>query len=137
MSYTYIRREQSLEELAACVISDAAAFAHICAWRLPAPKGPERRVFLHMINRLERGDVLDARDDDCIEAVGQDLVAAVNALLPGYGDFVLQSNDYGEPPIDPDLAWYRSQILLFSRFRYCRNRLRARLAARSLVGSAD
>ena len=63
MSYTYIRREQTLEELGACVISQAAAFADDCARHGPIPRGLMRRSFSQMLERLERGDVLDERDD--------------------------------------------------------------------------
>ena len=137
MSYTYIRREQTLEELGACVISQAAAFADDCARHGPIPRGLMRRSFSHMLERLERGDVLDERDDACIAMVGKDLVSAANARCAGYGNKVLEMDTEEDVLIDSELERLRLQILAWSQFQFLRNRLRARVKARALIGRCD
>lgn len=135
MSYTYIRREQTLEELAACVISQAVAFADDCARQGPTPRGLMQRSFSHMLDRLERGDVLDERDDACIAMIGKDLVAAANARCAGYGNRVLETDTEEDLLIDSELAHLRLRILAWSQFQFLRNRLRARVKAQSLISA--
>ena len=137
MSYTYIRREQTLEELAACVIASAAAFAESCSLQGPSPEGPERRNFTRMIDRLACGEVLDERDDGCIAAVGHALVEAANERCVGYGNRVLDADTTEDFLIDKELARLRGRILAWDGFRFQRNRLRARLRARELLGATD
>jgi hypothetical protein len=91
MAYTYIRRELSLAQELAYLIASPAEFGEMCAWRVKAPSGPECKVFVHMINRLENGDLLDPRDDLCIAVIGRDLISKANALKPGYGTFLINS----------------------------------------------
>lgn len=137
MTYTYIRRELSLEEELAQLIASAAEFAEMCAWRVDAPSGPERKVFLHMIDRLETGDVLDPRDDRCIEVIGRNLVAKANALKPGYGTFLMESFRYEPVPLSKDLAEVHWDLLLFERFQGNRCRLRCRLKARAQLRALE
>ncbi len=134
---SYIRREYTLEELAACVISHAAAFAEDCAQYGPIPPGPERRVFTRMMDRLQSGNVLDGRDDGCIEAIGKELVAVINNRCRGYGDRILSEDTHYDFLIDPELSRLRMQLLAWSNFTFQRNRLRARMQARELLGTSD
>lgn len=137
MSYTYIRREQTLEELGACVISQAAAFADNCARHGPTPRGMMQRSFSQMLERLERGDVLDERDDACITMIGKDLVATANARCAGYGNRVLEVETEEDFLTDSELEHLRIRILAWSQFQFLRNRLRARVKAQSLIGTID
>ncbi len=137
MSYTYIRREQTLEELGACVISQAAAFADDCARHGPTPSGLMQRSFSQMLERLERGDVLDERDNACIAIIGRDLVKAANARRAGYGNRVLETDTEEDVLFDDDLEYLRHRILAWSQFQFLRNRLRARVKAQSLIGIFD
>ncbi len=137
MTYQYRFREHTLEELAACVISSAAAFAESCVRHGPIPQGPERRSFARMVDRLEGGDVLDERDDACIAAVGQALVDAANSHCPGYGNRVLNIDTNEDVLVDRELERLRDRILAWDGFRFQRNRLRARIEARQLLGSVD
>ncbi|MDG1340977.1 MAG: hypothetical protein P8P66_13445 [Paracoccaceae bacterium] len=137
MSYTYIRRELSHEEDFAQLIASAAEFAEMCAWRVKTPSGLERKVFLHMINRLETGDVLDLRDDQCIAVIGRDLISKANALKPGYGTFLMNSYRYEPVPLSAKLAQVHQDLLLFERFQGNRCRLRCRLKARAQLKALE
>lgn len=137
MSYTYIRREHTLEELASVVISAAASFADSCARFGPVPTGLDRRNFTQMIERLEQGDVLDERDDACIAIIGTELVNAANSRCVGYGNKVLEVDTEDDFLPDDELAMLRIRILAWSRFQSHRNRLRARLKAQSLLRSTS
>lgn len=137
MAYTYIRRELSLEQELGHLIASAAEFAEMCAWRVDAPTGPERKVFLHMINRLENGDVLDPRDDLCIAVIGRSLIDKANALKPGYGTFLMESYRYEPVPLSAKLAQVHQDLLLFERFHGNRCRLRCRLKARAQLKALE
>ncbi|MEP2533848.1 hypothetical protein [Shimia sp.] len=137
MGYTYIRRELSLEELAAQVISLAAQFSEVCAWHAQVPKSPWRRVFPHMLERLAYGNVVDDRDTECIAEIGRGFVTAANARLPGYGDHVLNCPHYVEEPIDDGLALLKSHIELHHLFQSLRSQLIARMRARELIGCSE
>ncbi len=137
MTFTNILRELSLEEEIAQLIASGKEFAEMCAWRVKAPSGPERKVFLHMIDRLENGEVLDPRDDRCIEVIGRNLIAKANALKPGYGTFLMESYRYEPVPLSKDLAEVHWDLLLFERFQGNRCRLRCRLKARAQLRALE
>jgi len=130
---SYIRRELTLEELAACVISYAEGFADDCARFGPIPSGPVHRVFTHTLTRLQSGNVLDSRDDFCIEAIGKELVAVINNRCRGYGDRILAVDTHDDFLVDPELSRLRAQLLLWSNFSFHRAKLRARMQARDLL----
>lgn len=133
---SYIRREHSIEELAACVISYAEDFAEDCARFGPIPSGAIRSVFTHTLTRLQSGNVLDGRDDACIHAIGKELVTVINNLSPGYGNRILSVDTHDDFLVDPELSRLRIQLLTWSKFTFQRNRLRARLQARELIDTS-
>ena len=89
------------------------------------------------IVQLRIGDVLDERDDACIAMVGKDLVSAANARCAGYGNKVLEMDTEEDVLIDSELERLRLRILAWSQFQFLRNRLRARVKARALIGRCD
>ncbi len=133
MTYTRIHHEPSLEELAAVVISYAAAFAESCARGAPVPKGHHRRTFPHMLERLARGDVLDDRDDSCLAAVGQSLIDEVNAIAPGYAHAVLHGDTSNDIYFNKALQGARDRLLAWQEFHWLRNKLRCRVKAQALL----
>ncbi len=137
MTYTYIRREAKLEQELSNIMADGAAFAEMCAWRADVPKGPGKRVFMHMISRLENGNVLDPRDDKCIKEVGGDLIARANSMRPGYGDFLINSYRHEPLPIGEELAQVHKDIMLFDQFHSSRCRVRRRIAARAQLAALE
>lgn len=134
---SYIRREHTLEELAACVISYAEGFAEDCARFGPIPSGSHRHIFTQMLTRLQSGNVLDSRDDRCIEAIGKELVAVINGCCQGYGDRILAVDTHDDFLVDPELSRLRIQLLSWSNFSFYRGRLRARLQARELLNHGE
>jgi hypothetical protein len=134
---SYIRREHTLEELAACVISYAAVFSEDCAQHGPIPPGPDRRIFTQTLDRLQSGNVLDGRDDACIGAIGKELVTVINSLSPGYGNRILSVDTHDDFLVDPELSRLRIQLLVWSNFTFQRNRLRARLKVKELLATSD
>ncbi len=137
MTYTYIRREATLEQELSNVMADGAAFAEMCAWRADVPKGPGKRVFMHMISRLQNGEVLDPRDDGCIKEVGGDLIARANGMRTGYGDFLINSFRHEPLPLSVGLAHVHKDIMLFDQFHSSRCRVRRRMAARTQLAALE
>lgn len=132
MTYAYLRREPTMEELAALVISQAAVNAEAYASGGIAPNGYHRRTFPHMLARFARGDVLDARDDDCLAAVGQFLIDAVNVIAPGYANVVLNGDTSNDIYFSRELQSCRDLLVEWQEFHWQRNRLCSRVKARSL-----
>lgn len=87
-----------------------------------------------MIDRLQSGNVLDDRDDGCIVAIGKELVAAINKRCRGYGDRILSEDTHDDFLVDEELSRLRIQLLAWSDFTFQRNRLRAKMQARDLLG---
>ncbi len=79
------------------------------------------------------GDVFDTRDDDCIAAMGDALVAAANAISPGYGSRVLNVCTYEDMLFDEQLEHLRWLILRWESFSLVRRQVRGRLAAKRLL----
>ena len=137
MSYTYIRRTESLEIMAARAISEGAAFGDNYARYRGALATSYRRVLPQTLTRLECGDVFDERDDGCIRAMGDALVVAANALSPGYGNRVLDVCTHDDFLIDSRLEELRWMILRWESFSLVRNQVRARMAARRVLSNIN
>ncbi len=135
MSYTYIRRTESLEIMAARAIGEGAAFGENYARYGRALATSYRRELPQTLTRLECGDVFDVRDDDCIRAMGDALVVTANALCPGYGNRVLDVCTHDDFLIDSRLEELRWMILRWESFSQVRNQVRARMAARRVLSS--
>ena len=86
---SYIRREESLETMVARAIGEGCNFADSYARTGLSLEGYHHRKLPETLARLDCGDVFDTRDDDCITAMGDALVAEANAISPGYGSRVL------------------------------------------------
>jgi len=80
--------------------------------------------------RIESGEVIDARDDDCIAAMGSALASAANERSPGYGIRVLNVCTNEDFPFDEKLKALRSLILRWDSL----SQGRGRLGARRLLG---
>ena len=137
MSYTYIRREESLEVMAARAINEGAAFADLYARIGPVLKSYHRRSLPHTLNRLACGEVFDAQDDDCISAMGEALVAAANDLHRGYGNRVLNECTHDDFLINEELEDLRWMILRWQSFALVRGQVRARMAARRVLAGVS
>ncbi len=137
MSYTYIRRTESLETMAARAIGEGAAFAEHYALSGPIPANFFRRVFPQTLTRMEGGDVFDPRDDGCIKALGDALVAAANDLCPGYGNRVLDVCTHKDFLFNERLEELRWLILRWESFSLVRNQVRARMAARRVLSNIN
>jgi hypothetical protein len=137
MKNTYIRREMTLEALAAHVITAAACFAETCACDGPIPTGAERRTMIKTLERLTTANVIDERDDRFIDKIGELLVQMANDRRAGYGDRVLNVDTYEDFLCDDQLSLMRSRILQWQSFATARRLLRARIAARTLIGVFD
>jgi len=111
MKYTYIRREMTLEALAAHVIAAAACFAETCARDGPIPMGVEHRTMIKTLERLTTANVIDERDDRFIDKIGELLVQMANDRRAGYGDRVLKADTYEDLLFDEQLSLMRSRIL--------------------------
>jgi hypothetical protein len=133
MSYTYIRRTESLEIMAARAIGEGAAFGENYARFGPVLANSYRRMLSQTLTRLEGGDVFDERDDGCIKAMGDALVVSANALCPGYGNRVLDVCTHDDFLTDRRLEELRWMILRWDSFRLVRNQVRARMAARRVL----
>lgn len=101
------------------------------------PANAYRRVFPQTLTRLECGDVFDPRDDGCIKAMGDALVASANALCPGYGNRVLDVCTHDDFLFNERLEELRWMILRWESFSLVRNQVRARMAARRVLSSMD
>ncbi len=130
---SYIRRVETLEHMAARAISEGADFARNYARTGPRLTSHHRRTLPQTLARLECGDILDARDDDCIAAMGSALVAAANERSPGYGNRVLNVCTHDDFLIDDALEHLRWMILRWQSFCHVRQQVRGRLAARRLI----
>ena len=137
MKYTYIRREMTLEALAAHVIAAGACFAETCAHDGPIPMGAEHRTMIKTLERLTTANVIDERDDRFIDKIGELLVQMANDRRAGYGDRVLKADTYEDLLFDEQLSLMRSRILQWQSFATARRLLRARIAARTLIGVFD
>tara|TARA_R110000850_G_scaffold21488_3_gene63342 strand:- start:13749 stop:14171 length:423 start_codon:yes stop_codon:yes gene_type:complete len=135
MTYTYIKRTESLEAMAARAIGEGAVFAENYALSGPIPANLYRRVLPQTLSRLECGDVFDERDDGCIKAMGDVLVDTANALCPGYGNRVLNICTHDDFLIDKNLEELRWMILRWQSFCLVRNQVRARMAARRVLNT--
>tara|TARA_R110000850_G_scaffold81352_3_gene174841 strand:- start:2528 stop:2944 length:417 start_codon:yes stop_codon:yes gene_type:complete len=134
---SYIRREESLETLAARAISEGVQFGEYYARFGPDLAGYHRRTLPHTLSRLACGEPLDERDDDCIAAMGDALVCQANGLCPGYGNRVLNVCTHEDFLILKELEDLRWFILRWQSFNLVRGQVRARLAARRLLSSVD
>lgn len=137
MSFTYIRRTESLEVMAARAIGEGAAFGGNFARYSRVLATSYRRVLPQTLTRLECGDVFDARDDGCIRAMGDSLVAAANALSPGYGNRVLDVCTHDDFLFNERLEELRWMILRWESFSLVRSQVRARMAAQRVLSSID
>ncbi len=133
MSYTYIRREEALEHMAARAISEGAKFADLYARFGPVLKSYHRRSLPHTLNRLACGEVFDVQDDECVSAMGEALIAAANDVLPGYGNRVLHECTHDDLLSSKTLEDLRGLILRWQSFALVRGQVRARLAARRVL----
>ncbi|MFT6091329.1 hypothetical protein [Sulfitobacter sp.] len=134
---SYIRREESLETMAARAIGEGSDFGHTYARTGLCLTSHHRRTLPQTLARLECGEVLDARDDDCIAAMGDALVAEANAISPGYGNRVLNVCTYEDFLFDEKLEELRWMILRWDSFSRVRMQVRGRLAARRLLVSVQ
>ena len=130
---SYIRRLESLENMAARAIGEGNSFAESFAAFTSQLTGHHRRSLPKTLDRLTCGEVFDQRDDDCIAAMGAVLVNAANARSPGYGDRVINVCTYEDILFDNDLVELRRLILQWQSFSSARRQVRARLAARRLL----
>lgn len=133
MGYSYIRREESLEVMAARAVGEGADFARAYGEKGPAVTGVARLSVPRTLGRLEGGEVLDVRDDACLDAIGRTLVAAANRRRPRYGDHALRTCTHEDCILDPRLDELRDLLERWKSFRLVRNQLRARLAAQRLL----
>ena len=130
---SYIRRVETLENRAARAIGECADFAQNYARTGPRLTSHHRRTLPQTLARLECGEILDARDDDCIAAMGAALVAAANERSPGYGNRVLNVCTHDDFLIDDLLVHLRWMILRWESFSHVRLQVRRRLAAKRLL----
>ncbi|MBR9892042.1 hypothetical protein GYB14_10100 [bacterium] len=137
MTYTYIRREQTLEELAETVIARAKNFVESSAKGVPTPTGLQRRNYLPMLARFESGDVLDERDDRCLEAVGRALSAAIEEIVPGYATVVLEEDTSEDFFFNKRLEELRDHLVQWQNLCSARNRLRSRIRAQQLIAAVQ
>tara|TARA_R110002124_G_scaffold287334_2_gene473176 strand:+ start:2765 stop:3178 length:414 start_codon:yes stop_codon:yes gene_type:complete len=130
---SYIRRVETLENMAARAIGEGSDFAQNYARTGPRLTSYHRRTLPQTLARLECGEILDARDDECIAAMGSALVAAANERSPGYGNRVLNVCTHDDFLFDEDLEHLRWMILRWDSFTHVRRLVRGRLAARRLI----
>ena len=130
---SYIRRVESLESMAARAIGEGSNFANSYARFGQRLTSHHRRTLPQALARLECGNVIDERDDNCIAAMGDALVDAANALCPNYGHRVLNVCTHEDFLIDRELEQLRWLILRWESFSIVRRHVRARLAARRLI----
>jgi hypothetical protein len=133
---SYIRREESLEALAARSIREGKQFGEHFARFGPNLEGFHRRTLPHTLSRLACGEPLDERDDDCVAAMGEALVCQANKLCPGYGNRVLNVCTHDDFLITQELEDLRCFILRWQSFDFVRGQVRALIAARRLLRSA-
>jgi hypothetical protein len=134
---SYIRREESLEMLAARAITEGMQFGEHYARVGPNLKAYHQRLLPHTLSRLACGEPFDERDDDCIAAMGDALVCQANGLCPGYGNRVLNVCTHDDFLILKELEDLRWFILRWQSFNLVRGQVRARFAARRLLSSSD
>ena len=130
---SYIRREESLETMAARAIGEGSDFGENYAHSGPRLTGHHRSTLPHTLARLACGEVFDERDDDCIAALGDTIVSAANERSPGYGNRVLNICTHDDFLFDDKLEELRWLILRWDSFSRVRRQVRARLAARRLL----
>ncbi len=130
---SYIRREESLETMVARAIGEGCNFADSFARSGLSLEGYHHRKLPETLARLDCGDVFDTRDDDCITAMGDALLAAANAISPGYGSRVLNICTYEDLLFDEQLEHLRWLILRWRSFSLVRQQVRGRLAAKRLL----
>jgi hypothetical protein len=130
---SYIRREESLESMAARAISEGLSFGENYACFGPELRAHHKRLLPDTLARLECGEVFDDRDDECVNEMGAALVHAANTLQPGYGNRVLNVCTHEDFLISSELEDLRWFILSWQSFKLVRCQVRARLAARRLL----
>jgi hypothetical protein len=130
---SYIRRVETLETMAARAIGEGCNFGDAYARIGPSLTTHHRRTLPQTLARLECGNVIDERDDDCIAAMGDALVEAANERSAGYGTRVLNVSTYEDLLFDKKLEELRWLILRWDSFARVRRQVRARLAARLLL----
>ncbi|MBB3995554.1 hypothetical protein GGR95_003211 [Sulfitobacter undariae] len=130
---SYIRREESLESMAARAINEGLSFGENYAFFGPELSTYHKRMLQDTLARLACGEVFDVRDDECVCAMGAALVSAANNLQPGYGNRVLNVCTYEDFLISTELEDLRWFILCWQSFSLVRGQVRARMAARRLL----
>jgi len=134
---SYIRQVESLEIMAARAIGEGSNFADGYARIGPRITSHHRRTLPQTLARLECGNVIDERDDDCISAMGDALVTAANERSSGYGSRVLNVCTSEDLLFDKKLEELRWLILRWDSFARVRRQVRGRLAARRLIESEE
>jgi hypothetical protein len=132
---SYIRKEETLELLVARAIGEGSSFGDNYDSIGPRITNHHRRTLPQTLERLACGEVLDARDDECIAAMGTALVAEANAIRPGYGTRILNVCTYEDILFNKDLEDLRWLILRWQSFSAVRRQVRGRLAARRLLST--
>ncbi len=132
---SYIRREETLEIMVARAIEEGRSFGDAYAHFGPRLTSHHRRTLSQTLARLECGEVFDERDNDCIAAMGDALIAAANERFPGYGNRVLNVCTHDDFLFDKKLKQLRWLILRWDSCSRVRRQVRARLAARRVLSS--
>jgi hypothetical protein len=134
MTYCYIRREEDLEHMAARAINGGIWFAQSYVRCGLLPSGEAHRAHLATLDRLERGEVFDTRDDTCVAMLGQTLADAANFHRPGYGSYAMRECTMENLVFDPKLEELRVLIEGWKSFSHVRQQVRIRQAALRIAG---
>lgn len=133
MSYTYIRREETLEQLVARALSQAECFVELYARSGPLPTGLVRHRVPRMLSRLSGRALFEEDDERCFEAVGQAMVDEANTISPGYGNRIRDGEADEDWIFNRRLRDLRDMICGWQSLGLVRAQVRHRLAAREML----
>ncbi len=134
MSYSYIRREEDLEHMAARAIGEGSWFAQSYRRCRLVPSLGTRRDQFATLGRFDCGEVFDVRDDACLAALGQTLSDAADCHRSDYGLYAMRECTIKDCLLDPKLEELRVLIECWKRFSVVRQQVRRRQAALRIVG---
>lgn len=119
----------SLEDLAYAAIRSGRAFAR--CWREAGVenRSPSRSLCAVTCDRLEEGRILQGRDLDLVDAMGEALRRALNAESTGYGDYALSEDTRYDALWDPRLEELRQVAEIYKHYRGCHERYVDRVTA--------